>query len=300
MTDKPLTGAAQRLADGLACVLAPNPSPMTYWGTNSFILGHDSVAVIDPGPADDRHLAALMDAIAGRKVSHILVTHSHLDHSPLASPLAKATGAPVLGFGDSTAGRSQIMTDLARTGVVGGGEGVDVAFSPDVMVADGDDISGDGWTLRAIHTPGHFGNHLCFQWDDAAFCGDLVMGWATSLVSPPDGDLTDFMASCATLAATGITRAYSGHGAPIDDAQARIVELITHRRAREAAIRQELAKGPATATDLTEAIYTDVAPALLPMAQRNVLAHLIDLVTRDIAAPVGPLSARAKFILAKA
>ena len=294
---RPKVGDATDLEQGIARVLAPNPSPMTYWGTNTYLFGHDSVVVIDPGPADPIHLKALMSAIAGRPVSHILVTHSHLDHSPLARVLAQATGAPVLAFGDRTTGRSDIMAHLAASGVMGGGEGVDDTFAPDETLQDGDDITGDGWTLRAHHTPGHFGNHMCSTSGKVGFSGDLVMGWATSLVSPPDGDLTDFMASCAKLADTGITRAYAGHGAPIEDAQARIRDLIGHRNTREAEIRTALVDGPATPETLTTLIYKDVAPALQNMAARNVLAHLVDLTQRGVVAPIGPLSSSAKFTL---
>lgn len=293
----PMVGQLTPLEDGLACVLAPNASPMTYWGTNTYLLGHDSLAVIDPGPMDTAHLKALHRAIGGRTVSHILVTHSHLDHSALARRLADDTGAPVLAFGGSNAGRSAIMQELAATGLAGGGEGVDATFTPSETVTDSDVITGDGWEVTALHTPGHFGNHLSFIWGDVGFTGDHLMGWATSLVSPPDGDLTDFMSSCAALQATPIRRAYCGHGAPIPDAQARLAELVAHRKARETQIIAALHSGPATPIALTQAIYTDVAPALVPMAQRNVLAHLIDLTTRGLAAPLGPLSAAAKFAL---
>lgn len=295
--ERPIAGEAVSLEDGLARVLAPNPSPMTYWGTNSYILGHDCVAVVDPGPNDPAHLASLIRAIAGRPVSHILVTHSHLDHSPLARALSQATDAPVLAFGDSHAGRSAAMQQLAAGGLMGGGEGVDPDFAPDVLLTDGDTVTGDGWQLTALHTPGHFGNHLSFLWGDVAFTGDHLMGWATSLVSPPDGDLTDFMASCTALAATGMTRAHAGHGPPISQAQDRLQALITHRKGRESQILTELANGPATPEALTVRIYTDVPPGLLPMAQRNVLAHLVDLTTRGLAAPTGPLSATAPYHL---
>lgn len=296
-SEVPKSGVATPLEDGLACVLAPNPSPMTYWGTNTYILGWDSVAVIDPGPMDRAHLSALIAAIGGRTVSHIIVTHSHLDHSPLARPLANTTGAPILAFGDSSTGRSDIMKVLAASGAMGGGEGVDPDFTPDIALECGDRISGDGWHLNALHTPGHFGNHMCFNWGNAAFTGDHLMGWASSLVSPPDGDLTDFMASCAKLAKTDMTRAHSAHGAPICDAQKRLSDLVAHRLGREAEILAALAAGPATPSALTSMIYTNVAPALLGMAQRNVLAHLVDLTTRQKAAPVGPLSATAHFTL---
>ena len=302
MSDKsPEAGVLTPLENDLACVLAPNPSPMTYWGTNTYLLGHENLAIIDPGPNDPKHLEALVTAIAGRRVSHILVTHSHLDHSPLARPLADVTGAPILAFGDSSTGRSEIMTRLAASGQMGGGEGVDHAFQPDVILASGDKIEGDGWKLSALHTPGHFGNHMCFLWGDAAFCGDHLMGWASSLVSPPDGDLTDFMSSCHALAATGVTRGYSAHGAPINDAQTRLSDLISHRLMRESEIILALEHAPADPLTLTKAIYKDVPEALFPMAQRNVLAHLIDLTARDRARPFGgpnaPLTANSKFTL---
>ncbi|WP_281982441.1 MBL fold metallo-hydrolase [Thalassorhabdomicrobium marinisediminis] len=284
----PRAGEVQKLEEGLACVLAANASPMTHWGTNSYILGGDRVAVIDPGPASDAHLAALLQAIGGRTVSHILVTHSHVDHSPLARPLARATGAPVLAFGDSLAGRSEVMQVLAAQGDLTGSEGVDPDFTPDICLADGDTIAGDGWTLRALHTPGHLGNHMCFQWGDVVFTGDHVMGWATSVVSPPDGDLTDYMASCHRLAATQAARAYAGHGAPIPNLQHRLAQIIAHRQAREAEILAALHHGPATPQQLTTAIYHDVPKALLPMAQRNVLAHLVDLTSRGVTRPEGP------------
>ncbi|MCF2903666.1 MBL fold metallo-hydrolase [Octadecabacter sp. CECT 8868] len=302
MTDnRPTAGKAVSLEPGLACVLAPNPSPMTYWGTNTYLLGTNSIIVIDPGPMDQTHLSALRAAIADRPVSHILVTHSHLDHSPLAKPLAEVTGAPILAYGDSSAGRSDVMQSLATTGQMASGEGVDHDFQPNQTLSDGDKIDGDGWSLTARHTPGHFGNHLCFVSGDVGFTGDHVMGWASSLVSPPDGDLTDFMTSCTALAQTGIKRAYCGHGAPIPDAQSRLADLIAHRKTREAEIIAALQPAPADPETLTRQIYSDVAPALFPMAQRNVLAHLIDLTTRNIAAPLDAgnpqLSATTKFEL---
>ena len=290
-------GVATQLEDGLACVLAPNPSPMTYWGTNTYVLGWDSVAVIDPGPLNLDHLAALVATINGRTVSHIIVTHSHLDHSPLANPLAEMTGAPILAFGNSRAGRSTIMQTLSASNGIEGGEGVDFNFAPDVLVANNDTIRGDGWMLRTLHTPGHFGNHLCFLWGDAAFTGDHMMGWASSLVSPPDGDLTDYMASCFALAATPMTRAYSAHGALIKDAQIRLAELIAKRLSREAEIITALNKGPATPSDLAAMIYTDVTPIIFCMAKRIVLAHLIDLTQRGKVMPIGLLTSTAQYVL---
>lgn len=295
---KPRPGRVEVLEDGLRMVLAPNPSPMTLYGTNSYILGEGRVAVIDPGPDDPAHLAALLAALApGERVSHILVTHAHRDHSPLARALAAETGAPVLAFGDARAGRSSLMERLAARGDLRGGEGVDAGFAPDTRLADGETVAGDGWEVRALHMPGHFGNHLCFQWNDAVFSGDHVMGWASSLVSPPDGDMGAYMASLDRLAATGARRLYSGHGAPIADAQERIADLARHRRTREAAIREALRDGEADAASLAARIYSDTPAALMPAAARNVFAHLIDLMERNIAEPHGELAAATRFRL---
>lgn len=293
---RPLPGEVQAIAPGLRVVLAPNPSAMTLHGTNSYILGDGRVAVIDPGPDDPAHLAALLAALRpGERIGHILVTHAHLDHSPLARPLARLTGAPVLAFGPATAGRSATMERLASSGTIAGGEGVDAGFAPDILLADGEVVEGAGWRLRALYTPGHFGNHLSFVWEDTVFAGDQVMGWATSLVSPPDGDMGAYMASLDRLAALGARRLWPGHGDPVAEPSARIAGLIAHRRAREAAILEALGHGPADAATLARAIYTDTPAALMPAAGRNVLAHLIDLAERSLARAEGPLTARSRF-----
>lgn len=292
----PAIGVAEELEPGLRRIVAPNPSPMTYRGTNTYLVGTRGLAVIDPGPEDDTHLQAILAAVAPeQKITHIIVTHTHLDHSPLARPLAQRTGAPVLAFGDAHSGRSAVMSALAQEDLVGGGEGIDTGFTADVHIPDGSVIEGDGWVLEAIHTPGHIGNHLCLGWGDACITADHVMGWASSLVSPPDGDLTDFMASCARLQARDWRVFYPGHGAPITDPAARLDWLVGHRQGREAAILSHLARGPATAADLAAAIYTETPPALLGAATRNVLAHLVDLCGKGRAAPVGRLSAKAVF-----
>ncbi|WP_343078730.1 MBL fold metallo-hydrolase [Ostreiculturibacter nitratireducens] len=274
----PLPGLPEVPEEGLRRVLAPNPSPMTFRGTNTYILGEGRVAVIDPGPALPAHYDAILAALrAGESVSHILVTHSHLDHSPLARPLAEATSAPIYAFGTSEAGRSELMRELAASGLAEGGEGVDRDFQPDETLSDGDEIGGSSWSLRALHTPGHFGNHLCFLWGDAAFSGDHVMGWATSLVSPPDGDMGAYMESLARLASCRARVLYPGHGSAIEDPAARMAYLAAHRRERESQILAALAKGPANAATLASRVYTETPPALLPAAARNVFAHLIDL-----------------------
>lgn len=291
----PETGVPLPLASGVQLVLAPNPSPMTYLGTNSYVIGTDTLAVIDPGPAAPAHLAALLAAIDNRPVSHILVTHSHLDHSPLARPLSDRTGAPIYAFGNSHAGRSAVMQALSSAGYTGGGEGMDWEFSPDHLLADGEVIHVADKPMQAIHTPGHIGNHLCFKWGDAVFTGDHVMGWATSLVSPPDGDMTDFLESCAKLHKVPAEIYYPGHGAPVTEPRSRLEALVTHRKSRETQILATLARDSKTVIALTQAIYTDVAPALFPAASRNVFAHLVDLHRRGIVAAHPTLAQDAVF-----
>jgi len=291
----PIAGEPLVLAENLALLLAPNPSPMTYLGTNTYLLGRETLAIIDPGPDDPAHLAALQKAIAGRPVSHIFVTHSHLDHSPLASGLSAQTNAPIFAFGRSSAGRSAVMRQLAQDGLAGGGEGIDDRFAPDQLLRDGDIVSGAWGSITALHTPGHIGNHLCFLWSDAIFTGDHVMGWASSLVSPPDGDLTDFMASCTRLKQRSARIYYPGHGAPVTDPAARMDWLINHRKSREAQILAALTDQAGTLSDLTTLIYHDVAPALQRAARRNVFAHLVDLHTRGKVTAMPCLSTTANF-----
>lgn len=292
----PPIGVALSLAPTLRRILAPNPSPMTYRGTNTYLLGHRAIAVIDPGPPSEPHLAAILTALEpNQHISHIIVTHSHIDHSPLAAALSKRTGAPILAFGGPTAGRSDVMSELATAGLAGGGEGIDTEFSPDQTLADGEIITGDGWSLEVIHTPGHLGNHIALAWGAACFTADHVMGWASSLVSPPDGDLTDFMASCHRLRTRDWSVFHPGHGAPIDDPAARLDWLIGHRNSRETAILNLLSDAPATARHLAERIYTETPAALLGAAERNVFAHLIDLTGKSIVSSDGALSATATF-----
>ncbi len=278
----PKPGQPEEVLPMVRRILAPNPSPMTWRGTNTYLVGTRDIAVIDPGPASDPHLDAILAALRpGQKISHIFVTHSHLDHSPLAAPLQAATQAPILAFGPSDAGRSPIMEEIASSGLAGGGEGIDQGFACDQRLSHGEIITGDGWSLEALHTPGHIGNHLCFALGDTLFSGDHVMGWASSLVSPPDGDLTDFMSSCRLLLTRAWHQFLPGHGAPVRNPQERVEWLINHRLHRESEILSALSAGPACAATLAKAIYTDIPPALLPAATRNVFAHLIDLFQRQ-------------------
>ena len=271
-----MSDAVKEMATGLTRLIAPNPSPMTYWGTNTYILRDGQTAVIDPGPANAAHLAEILMATGG-VVDLILVTHSHLDHSPLARDLSAKTGAPVMGFGGSKAGQSPLMAALEATGGLAGGEGLDMDFMPDRAIVDGAKIPFGDHEIQAIHTPGHLSNHMCLQWGKHLFSGDHVMDWATSMVSPPDGDLGDFMRSCEKLLDHSADQFCPGHGDPVAQPQQRLADLIAHRKSREAQILSALAATPKTARALAAEIYTDVNPALLGAAARNVFAHLIEL-----------------------
>lgn len=293
----PVTGQPLTLQAGLRMILAPNPSPMTNMGTNTYLLGTKQLCVIDPGPKSEAHLNALLAAIGETPVSHIIVTHNHRDHSPLAKQLAQMTGAKIYAYGSHLMGRSLIMQQLAAQGLAGGGEGIDQAFAPDIHLKDSEIIQTPDWSLQIVHTPGHIGNHIALIWNDAIFTGDHVMGWASSLVSPPDGDLTDFMASCDRLKTIPARVYYAGHGAPIYAPKARLDWLIAHRLSREAQILKRLLTAPATTHEITTDIYTDTDPTLLRAAQRNVFAHLVDLSQRGKINATPTLSLTAKFHL---
>ncbi|MFG6084096.1 MBL fold metallo-hydrolase [Paracoccus litorisediminis] len=280
----------------LQTITAANPSPLTGPGTNSFLLGRDQIAVIDPGPDLPAHRAAILAAAAGGRITHILVTHAHLDHSQGAHALAQATGAPIFGFGPAEAGRSQIMQRLAQDGALAGGEGIDRDFTPDILLGDGERLETPEWSLTALHTPGHFAGHLSFQWQDEIFCGDVVMGWSSTLISPPDGDLAEYYRALARLDAAGAARLRPAHGDPIDNPAARIAELLAHRQLRTRQILQALADGPANAAELAARIY-DIPPALQPAATRNVLAHLIALTEEGQLRPENALTHDARFHL---
>ena len=289
----------ERLEDGLRLVRAPNPGPMTHTGTNTWLVGEGEVAVIDPGPDLPAHAEAIEAALApGERIAAVVVTHAHRDHSLLARPLAARWGAPVHAAGGMAARRRPVMARLAAGGAIGGGEGVDAGFAPDRVLEDGGAVEGPGWRLEAIATPGHTADHLALAWGDAVFTGDHVMGWASSLVSPPDGDLTAFLASCRRLAARPARVFYPGHGAPVEDAAGRLAWLVEHRAAREAQILGALAElGGATPRALADRIYTDTPPELRPAAARNVLAHLIALAERGRVTARPALAAEAVFAL---
>lgn len=267
-------------------IQAPNPSPLTGRGTNTWLLGRGRVVVVDPGPDMAPHFQAILTATEGEEIGHILVTHAHLDHSELAPRLARATGAEVLAFGPADAGRSAVMARLAAEGLTSG-EGADPDFVPDRHLKDGEVLDLVGMRIEALHLPGHMGCHMGFALGDVLLSGDHVMGWSTSLVSPPDGDMGDYMASLARLLGRDWSRFLPGHGPEVAAPAVRLAELIAHRKAREAAILAALRTGPANAGEIAARVYTDTPAHLLPAATRNVLAHLIDLSGRDLARP-GP------------
>lgn len=292
----PQAGVCQQIDKGMRCILAPNPSKMTHWGTNTYLIGDSDLALIDPGPDDPDHLRAILAAVAPhQRISHILVTHAHLDHSPLARPLAQQTGAKVYGYGPATAGRSPLMQRLAQE--VQGGEGVDHSFAPDIPLRDGDTLQASDWSLRTLHTPGHFAGHLSFALGRRLFCGDHVMGWASSLISPPDGDMADYIQSLHRLASENWQEFLPAHGTAIADPAARLHALILHREAREAAILTALTAEPRDLNTLTRIVYHDTPEALMPAAARNCLAHLIDLASKSKISATAPLGPHARFAL---
>ena len=278
----PPVGVPEPLAPGLRVVTAPNPGPMTFTGTRSYLVGEGEVAVIDPGPDDPAHLAALAAAVAGERVAAVLVTHAHRDHSAGARAFAARVGAPLLARGPVP------VADIPGF-AAGGGEGRDAGFRPDAVIGEGGRLAGPGWTLVAVETPGHTADHLAFAWPeaDALFSGDHVMGWATTLISPPDGSLGAFRASLSRLQGRPETVYYPGHGAPVADPQRILAHILAHRERREAEIVAALARGPATVAGLVAALYAGVDPRLHPAAARNVLAHLIDLEARGRVAAEG-------------
>ena len=253
-------------------LLAKNPSPFTFTGTGTFVVGQGTVAVIDPGPDDPAHLNALIAALAGETVSHIVITHTHMDHSPAAAALKAATGAEIVGCAPLV-----LSDDGPRADA-----GFDATYAPDRVLADGESVSGPSWTLTAVHTPGHTSNHLCFALpqEKALFTGDHVMGWSTTVVAPPDGDMADYMASLEKLMARDDAIYHPTHGEAVTDPQRFVKHLLGHRRQREAQVLRAIGEGLTTIPQMVAAMYAMVDKRLHPAAGRSVLAHLIDLERR--------------------
>jgi glyoxylase-like metal-dependent hydrolase (beta-lactamase superfamily II) len=275
-------GACDQVSPLIRRVVANNPGPFTYLGTGTYIIGKGEVAVIDPGPDMADHLDALMAALEGETVTHILVTHHHTDHSPLARPLHEKTGAKIYGCAvGAKAGDSAVITEA----------GHDLDFSPDVDICGGGAVfEGPGWTLEAIATPGHTSNHICFalKEENALFSGDHIMGWSTTVVSPPDGDMTAYMNSLDKVKALDFDILWPTHGPPVRDVAPFIDAYIAHRRAREAQVLKALADGHGRIKDMIPTLYAEVDKRLWPAAARSVLGHMIDLVRRGIVVTDAP------------
>jgi glyoxylase-like metal-dependent hydrolase (beta-lactamase superfamily II) len=264
-------GEPDRVSPLIRRVIANNPGAFTYRGTGTYIIGNGQVAVIDPGPPDQDHLDALLRAIEGEAVTAILVTHDHADHAPLALALAKTTGARIIGC------EPHPDRQAPPQGVE---EGLDRLYRPDHVPADGETIAGPGWTLQAVPTPGHTANHLCFALieENALFSGDHVMGWSTTVVTPPDGDMTDYYASLERVKAGAYTTLWPTHGPPITEPEPFLEAYIAHRRHRETQILGVLARRPATVEELVAEMYVGLDPRLSRAAGASVLAQLLHLV----------------------
>jgi Zn-dependent hydrolases, including glyoxylases len=284
-TFEPHHGEAVPVAPGIVRLTAGNSGPLTFHGTNTYLLGTDTLAVIDPGPEDEAHFQALLRAIDGRPVSHIFVTHTHRDHSPLAARLKVLTGALTVAEGSHRAARPLHAGEVNPFA-----ESSDADFVPDIAAAHGDRIAGDGWELEVLHTPGHTANHAAFAETGSGilFSGDHVMAWATSVIAPPDGAMRDFMASLDVLLAREDRIYLPGHGGAVADPATFVRALRAHRRMRERAILDRIEKGDRTIEDMVAVIYRAVDPRLHRAAGLSVLAHLEDLVESGKVRTDGP------------
>ncbi|MER9401370.1 MBL fold metallo-hydrolase [Mesorhizobium sp. M0615] len=280
----PAYGRGVTVALEVLRVTAKNPSPFTFHGTNSYIVGRDTLAVIDPGPDDEAHFQTLLNVIANRPVSHIFVSHTHRDHSPLAAWLKAHTGAAVLAEGPHRPARPLRIGEINPLDA-----SADTGFVPDVTLPDDTLVEGDGWTIRTVLTPGHTANHAAFALEGTGilFSADHVMAWATSIVAPPDGAMADYMASLDKLIARGDRLLLPGHGGPVNAPRSFMRGLKTHRKMRERAILERIRGGDRTIPDMVKAIYRDTDPRLHGAAGLSVLAHLEDLVARGLIATQG-------------
>jgi glyoxylase-like metal-dependent hydrolase (beta-lactamase superfamily II) len=285
-------GACDQVSPLIRRVVARNPGPFTYLGTGTYIVGQGQVAVIDPGPDIEEHLEALLKATEGETVSHIFVTHNHMDHSPLSPALAKATGAVIHGFAQkASAGEMESKMEAGR----------DNSFEPQVDVSQGGVFHGPGWTIEAIPTPGHTSNHVCFALaeEKALFSGDHIMGWSTTVITPPDGDMGAYFASLDLIQARGFETLWPTHGPPITEVGPFIQAYIDHRRAREAQVLGAVAAGHGRIKAMVPVLYKDVDPRLHPAAAHSVLAHMLLLVAEGKVVADGAAGLDSEYRLAR-
>ncbi len=284
-------GRVDQVSPLIRRVIAQNPGPFTFLGTGVYIIGKGEVAVIDPGPPIDAHFEALKAALAGERITHVFTTHTHLDHSPLAHPLATWAGAKVYGRPDPAVAHAEVSLE----------EDGEAGFTPDVLVNDGDTFSsigsGLGWTLEAITTPGHMSNHICYalREENALFSGDHIMGWSTTVISPPDGNMGDYYRSLAKIRARNFDTLWPTHGPPVKDVNAFIDAYVAHRHAREEAIVARLKAGDMLIPDMVKVIYKDVDARLHAPAAHSVLAHMIHLVEAGRAKADGPFTLATRY-----
>ena len=284
-------GKPQQLSPGIRRVIANNPGAFPFTGTGTFIIGKGKVAVIDPGPLMEDHIEAILYCVKGEKVTHILITHTHMDHSPAARIIKERTGAKTYAYGPHGQGKREQGVQVE--------EGGDMDFTPDVKVSHGEIIKGDGWTMEGVYTPGHTSNHMCYQLQEekALFSGDHVMGWSTSIISPPDGDMTDYMNSLDLLLQRNDEIYWPTHGTSITDPKSYVKAFITHRREREEQILNCLANKLYNIKDMVPTMYTELDSSMYPAAARSVFAAIIRLVEMDRVSCQGELKLDAKYAL---
>ncbi len=297
--DAPRYGEVVQVSPLVRRVIANNPSKYTYLGTGTYIVGHEDVAVIDPGPMLDDHRDALAAALEGARVRAILVTHCHSDHSPLAAWLHETTGAPTFAFGPHGTAETDGDVDAAIEEGVTLEETTDTAFAPDVRVGDGEVVAmGAGWTLHAVYTPGHTSNHMCYALDEerSLFTGDHVMGWSTTVVSPPDGDMRDYIESLRKVIGRDDATLWPTHGAPVTSPKAFLEAFLVHRLEREAQVLAAVRSGLSDVDGMVKAMYADVREELHRAAARSVLSHLIKLVDDGSVTVEGKIGPAASYL----
>ncbi len=284
-------GVMENIAPGIRRITANNPGPFTFRGTGTYVIGEGKVAVIDPGPDIPKHIDALLDALKSEIVTHILITHTHNDHSPAAKALKIATNAPTYGFGPHGSGKAEQGIKVEAGG--------DMDFIPDEVIKDGSVIDGDGWSLSCVHTPGHTSNHICFAWDSigALFPGDQVMGWSTSIVSPPDGDMGDYIRSLEKMLKRSDSVYYPTHGPEICKPQSFVESFIAHRRDREEKILKCLSSGIDTIEAMIPEVYSDVDPSLHSAAARSLFATILYLVEENRVVAIGTTKVNGRYKL---